>query len=251
MIALDTLLAIGLPVFPCDHRKRPLTVTGYKAATTDPDLLQQYFAKLSATHVATPTGLTFFVIDIDVKDHSNGLPWLEENEDALPPTRRHRSRSGGVHLFFTAEQYPRNSASMIAPGVDVRGAGGSITIPPSPGYSVLDDSPIAESPRWLLSACRRRQPPPPIDRIIRGTGPTTERVLSRIVRSADMIARCAEGARNDTLNREAYLLGLLARDGLTDRDTVYGAVYHAARQAGLDDPEIRATLRSALTAAAQ
>lgn len=245
----EDLIRLNIPVFPCDDRKRPLVAGGFKAATTDPDAIRASFSSSKAVMAGTPTGISFFVIDIDIKSEFSGLPWLEENEEAMPPTRRHRTRSGGLHLLFSADEYPRNSASMIAPGVDVRGIGGYIIIPPSPGYAVIDPSPIADVPRWLLSACRKRPPAPPPETIIRGVGPTSERVLSRICRAAEKISGCPEGSRNDTLNREAYFLGVLAREGLTDRDTVYGAVYHAARQAGLPDPEVKATIRSALRAA--
>ena len=49
----------------------------------------------------------------------------------------------------------KNSASLIGPGIDVRGDGGMVVGPPSVKlgkgvYSWRNDLPIADAPRWLL-----------------------------------------------------------------------------------------------------
>ena len=45
----------------------------------------------------------------------------------------------------------RNSASKLAQGIDVRGEGGYVIWPGSPGYTVISDAPLAEWPDWLLA----------------------------------------------------------------------------------------------------
>jgi putative DNA primase/helicase len=93
-----------------------------------------------------------FVIETDNAEHGDGVDgeaslkvWEAENE-ALPPTLMARSPSGSVHRFFN---HPgegtkiKNSASEIAPGVDVRGDGGMVVGVPSyrPPRLASDDKP--------------------------------------------------------------------------------------------------------------
>jgi hypothetical protein len=66
-----------------------------------------------------------------------------------------------MHAFFgyPAEQEVRNSAGKLGPGLDVRGEGGYVVVPPSRtrgAYEWLDRSPLA-GPSWLLE-CLREQP---------------------------------------------------------------------------------------------
>jgi hypothetical protein len=65
-----------------------------------------------------------------------------------------------VHVFFT---YPtgeevRNSAGRLGPGLDVRGEGGYVVVPPSRtwgAYEWLDRTALAQ-PSWLLQCLRKR-----------------------------------------------------------------------------------------------
>jgi hypothetical protein len=67
------------------------------------------------------------------------------------------SPSGSLHYYFNnpPRTVIRNSASVLAPGVDVRGEGGMAMAPPSvrPGvgsYRWRNANPIADAPQWLL-----------------------------------------------------------------------------------------------------
>ena len=57
-------VADDFPVFPCDENKRPVCSGGFKAATQDPDEIQNYFrwAALIEYH---RRGLCLSVIDIE------------------------------------------------------------------------------------------------------------------------------------------------------------------------------------------
>ena len=251
-VLCDAAIALRLPVFPCGANKAPLVAHGFKAATTDAATIRRQFTD-AARLIGMPTGAQsgVWVVDVDVKPGRSGLSWLAENEHALPRTRTHRTRSGGVHLLFRwdATQPVRNSAGRIAHGVDVRGEGGFVIVPPSPGYAVTSDAPIADAPRWLYAAATRPRVTVEPERLVRGTGTMAERVRGRVARSYAAVAGAAEGTRNDTLNRESFILALLAKEGLLDRETVYAEMTHAAYKAGLPAPEVRATLLSALSAA--
>jgi hypothetical protein len=149
---LDAALALafgGIPVFPVADNKRPCCDGGYKAATTDPDTIARLFADPRARYVAMPCGPLsgFDAIDIDVK--RGGLEWLAENEHRLPRTRRHHTRSAGVHLLLQHSPGMRTKFDRIAPGVEVRGEGGYIVRWDAHGLH-CEYRPVAPWPEWLL-----------------------------------------------------------------------------------------------------
>lgn len=87
--------------------------------------------------------------------------------------------------------------------------------------NVLTSDPFASSSPWAKAALRNEL---------------------ASVRSA------GEGTRNDTLNRAAFSLGQIVAGGALDEPDVIEALEDAARETGLDEPEIHATIRSGLHA---
>ena len=79
----------------------------------------------------------------------------------MPKTARARTRGGGVHIFF---RYPRetdirNSVGLLGPGLDVRGEGGYVVVPPSRtqgSYEWVDKPPLAEA-TWLIERLTERR----------------------------------------------------------------------------------------------
>jgi hypothetical protein len=145
----------GKPVFPCKPGgKEPLTRRGHIDATSDPRKIHLWWKRWPNANIAVPTGGRSGVLVLDV-DHPAGLDALEAEHGQLPETRTHSSGSGGMHLIFT---YPegseiRNSAGKLGEGLDVRGEGGYIIVPPSRTtrpYEVLDALPLADTPPWLI-----------------------------------------------------------------------------------------------------
>jgi len=103
---------------------------GLLDATDDPAMIEQWWAREPDANIGIATGEAsgFFVVDIDRKN--GGLEsWLtltanrEEPETAIVSTS-----SGGVHFYFKLPPNGeiRNSASTVAPGIDVRGSGGYV-----------------------------------------------------------------------------------------------------------------------------
>ena len=148
----------GVPVFPCEtSAKRPLTRNGHWAATTDPHAIERWWKRWPSANVAIPTGEKsgVVVLDVDVDDGGpESLARLERVGVPVPKTARARTGGGGIHLFF---RYPRgteicNSAGLLGPGLDVRGEGGYVVVPPSRTrglYRWVDTSPLAEA-SWLI-----------------------------------------------------------------------------------------------------
>jgi len=244
----DVAAALPWPVFACGADKAPIVATGYKAATTDRLAILEQFSRPAAAMIGVPTGTVsgLCVIDVDIKNGQQGKAWLDENADALPPTRTHKTRSGGLHLLSRMPEGIdiRNSASRVAPGVDVRGNGGYVIVPPSPGYAVADDSEPAEMPRWLVRACTREDAPPapaqrPQDRHERYTQAAIDGEVLAVMRAA-------EGTRNDTLHRASVKLGTLVAAGQMARATAEAELLRAGQMAGLDPRECQATIKSGL-----
>lgn len=255
MALLDDALALaaeGLPVFPCNAQKQPVVTGGFKAATTDPAEIRRMFAAPGAALIGVPAGIVTRCVVVDVDPRHNGHLWYEEHRDALPATRTHRTMNGGLHLVFAHPlgDLRISNRSGVFPGVDVRGDGGYIIAPPSPGYAIVDDSPLAELPQWLLNAILRRE------REVRRPPPDPGIIPDAYVRAAvdaetRAVANASEGSRNDTLNRAAFALGQLVGAHALGRREAESRLLAAALTCGLDHREADATIRSGLDAGEQ
>jgi hypothetical protein len=114
-----------------------------------------------------PNGLNIVAIDIDPK-HGGLETWAEfVTQHGKVGGPRHDTPSGGFHLPLIFPEGFRNSRNMLGPGVDTRGEGGQILLPPSalvnqytgeivrygasPGRSMWDMAPI-HAPAALVEA---------------------------------------------------------------------------------------------------
>ncbi len=137
-----SLAAAGVPVFPCRADKRPATQHGFHDASADPEAVARLWRDRPGPLIGVPTGAAsgFDVLDIDAQH--DGLTWWERHRASIPPTRIHRTRSGGLHVLFRAYPAVRNSQSQVAAGVDTRGEGGYIVFWPAAGCEVVSTAPI-------------------------------------------------------------------------------------------------------------
>jgi hypothetical protein len=226
---------LGLPCFPCDAEKRPLVAGGFKSAAFDRSSIAAAFRKPNAVMIGVPTGKVsgWVAIDVDIKGSNSGMAWLETNAAALPPTRTHRTRSGGLHLIF---RYPtdteiRNSAGRLAPGIDVRGEGGYIIVPPSPGYAVADPIEPAEMPGWLIHACMKPDPPPrqtTEPRSPRSDG-GTHYGLAALADECNAIRAAPFGEQETTINAAALKIGSLVSGGELEEGIALAELLLAAK----------------------
>jgi hypothetical protein len=250
--------ALGWPVFPVNG-KLPATPHGFKDATLDPDQARQWWGPGSRLGVALATGRPcgVWVLDVDGPQGEASLARLEEKHGPLPATVEALTGKGR-HLYFTMPGTGdvRNSASQVAPGIDVRGTGGYVVLPPSPHPSGRryqwregrepGRAPVADPGAWTAPA----PPPPPTWEPPRG--PSTDRLRRYVERAIEAecleVARSPEGQRNDRLNAAAFSLGRFVARGEVDPRTVARALALAATQAGLPRKEIERTLHSGLQA---
>lgn len=141
------------PVFPCDAKKRPVCVGGFKSATQDAEQIERLFSLPNAALIGVPTGEVsgLDVIDIDVRDGKAGEDWRRNNAERLGHTRIARTQSGGWHYYYRHRAGIRNRAG-IDLCVDVRGDGGYVIMPPSRGYSWVNDEDFDEYPEFMVDA---------------------------------------------------------------------------------------------------
>lgn len=137
-----------------------------------------------------------------------------------------------------------NSAGRIAPGVDVRAAGGYVIWWPAAGLAVDHPDSLAPWPAGLLALLL----PPPRPRTIAAPIAVPDRYIRAAVeRGCERIRQAPQGSRNSTLNSEAYALARLIGSALGERELV-ATLAEAAAAAGLPPREIASTLNSALGA---
>lgn len=102
------------------------------------------------------TGAINGIIVLDVDAGRGGDQSVRGKQ--VPPTRVVRTPRGGAHYYFTHPGFHVDTRVDILPGVDVRGDGGYVLVPPSTidgrAYEVILDAPIAPMPDWLLVLVR-------------------------------------------------------------------------------------------------
>ncbi|WP_419783108.1 bifunctional DNA primase/polymerase [Maridesulfovibrio sp.] len=228
----------GLCVFPCAG-KRPCVSGGFKSATTDLNQITQWWQQFPQANIGSPTGANSFVLDIDPPHGEESLALLESQNSPLPETLTQRTGSGGRHLFFIqpAEIEIRNSASKIGKGLDIRGTGGYIILPPSvhasgDSYQWLTECSPAEAPAWL------------VELILNGSASNSQTKQPAYVQS---LLKAEKGTRNDSLNKVAFQVGRDIASGKADGGNVE-AIAKAALRTGLGPQEVQRTIQSGVQA---
>jgi hypothetical protein len=240
MTIVDDAIALGLPCFPCRGNKAPACPRGFKNAAEGADAIRELWRQWPGSLIGIPAGAVsgFDVLDID--KGAGGGDWYVENAYHLPATRIHHTRSGGWHLLFYADPRVKCSASLIAPGVDVRASGGYIIWWPATGLPARDYPPegLPDWPAWLLEAILPK-PEPAIIPIKRRHGTFNLHGIVRIVHEA------REGERNRALYWGACRLEEACRKGLITADYAVDLLIEVATRRGLSYNEAVATVRSA------
>ncbi|MDP9693019.1 UNVERIFIED_ORG: hypothetical protein J2X79_000556 [Arthrobacter globiformis] len=143
----------------------------------------------------------------------------------------------GHHLYFKAAEDVaiRNSASKLAANLDVRGVGGFVNAPPTPGYETLLKVPPRDLPEWLVAMLVATEP-----RRARTDGVTGTHMHS-IGGLTMTLANAQQGTRNDVLH---WCLCRAAEMPARKQVSMLRALRHEARMIGLGDWEIEKTIAS-------
>ncbi len=218
------LAAGGLPVFPCTADKKPAIKHGFLDATRDPDIIAKLFRGKGAVLIGVPTGPASGLDVLDLDYRHGATEWEAANLHRIPETRAHSTMSGGRHLLFRSDARVRNSAGRIASGVDVRGGGGYIIMPPSPGYAIVSDAAVESWPTWLLEP-GVVLPPPPKERPVSSAGAYVPASSARLegLRASILanVQRAGDGQKHLQLRNAALALGGIAEQaGFSDAEAV-------------------------------
>ena len=159
----------GWAVLPDEpNGKRPILANWPEAATSDLEVVQQWVEKYPTANIGIATGAKsgFFVLDVDGERGRASVSDLVTQHGPFPKTATQRTGSGGAHYLFKIPDFAvANSASKIAPGIDIRGENGQIvvapSVTPSGKYSWIVppwECEPAEAPEWLLALLRPKSP---------------------------------------------------------------------------------------------
>lgn len=224
---------LGWRVFPLLERsKKPAIPLWPQAATVDRTTLREWFSK-PPYNIAVVCGASSGIVVLDTDPRhggDNSSQKLIEVHGPLPDTVTQLTGGGGLQHFF---KYPqsvevRNSAGKLGLGLDIRGEGGYVVVPPSvhpatgaayeweASSDPLEGCPIAEPPRWLIGLLTNGT----------GTKQAEDKPLETI----------PEGRRNNHL---ASLAGSMRRRGMSPAGIEAALLAENAARCDPPLPEVR------------
>ncbi len=266
----------GLAVFPLSVGAKvpPAGTHGCLDATTDLDVTRVRWEKTPRANIGAATGRKsgIWVLDIDIGTArgDKSLAKLETEYGQLPRTIEASTPRGGRHLYWKwAVDGPeiRNSVGRLGrkarsgrypyPGIDVRGEGGQIVLPPSVladgrGYRWVKNGArtFADSPAWLVTlALPPPLPPRPKPKPLNGD--VDRYCAAAITAELKCLAAAGEGQRNEQLNRSAYAVAQFVAAGVVPEAWARAELEETAVQIGLPVFEARRTIGSAFAAGLQ
>jgi len=114
--------------------KHPILSGGFKGATLRKDMIEKWWTEHPNANIGVRTGKEsgIFVLDIDPKnDGEASFDKVEEVYGKVPDDVFSITGSGGRHYIFKHPGDIGRSTTNLWPGIDTRGDGGYIVVPPS------------------------------------------------------------------------------------------------------------------------
>jgi putative DNA primase/helicase len=247
---LQTYIDLKWPIFPMTREKRPLTNRGYRDATVDQRVIDDWVRRFPGCNWAVATGKIsgITVVDVDGPQGEQTLYTLAE-EGVVIDSPLQCLTGRGRHLYFKHDRSMKSSVGRLGPGLDIRADGGSATLPPSvhisgKRYEWIADPETTPIPHLPLSAFLHLYRP----RARPSWGGAPSISLTEIV---GKISSAVPGTRNHELNAAAYMAGKLVKHGKVSEDEAEQTLIDAGLAIGLDRHECQATVRSGLRAGAE
>jgi hypothetical protein len=256
----------GTPIFPCDPvDKSPLCPHGFHDATTKEYQIRAWWRHWPNAMIGMPTGprTQIWVLDVDALTSAN----VYSMRCLIGYTAMSTTPRGGWHFYFRWNGTNiKNSVGKLGLGVDVRGHGGYVILPPSvradgtPYRWSAHNIKATEAPSWLIDEIlkvqaqdRPRQEMPIIS--LNGpprttSAPLRDRIWARAALEEEIasVVAAPAGRRNRTLNKAAFNLFQIVAGGYLDEQEVWDRLFNAADACGLvaDDgaQQTRGTIKS-------
>ena len=145
--------------------KTPAPGFGPYSATRDPARIERFLelaaGKSSDTQpeqygIAIPTGGKLLVLDDD-RGGAIVKSWIEKKVISAKGATIVKTPRGGFHIWYAGIMGQR--AANIAKGLDIKGHGGYVLVPPSTGYTFVkqSDGQLPEFPPKILNAIQEKQ----------------------------------------------------------------------------------------------
>jgi hypothetical protein len=230
-------IARGCKIFPCNGKKIPLTLHGFKDATTDEQQIRAWVERYPGALWGYAVPKNIVVLDLDMKHGKNGKLEFEKLQGCKPEefdAPRVITGTGGVHLYTDATGRDfKNTADMIALGVDTKTDGGYVIIPSGDGFYRWEndpDTPRPATPSWAEVALRQHEE-------FKGNGAGTSDEFEwppgfgeeKLNWFCKLVREATEG-HWDEARRKVFKFGRWAGDGAIDIDIALKKLDEAARQ---------------------
>lgn len=240
-----TYAAYGWCVLPIRAGgKAPAISNWTEAATTDPEVIRGWWQTWPDAGVGILTGPRsgIWVLDVDGQLGADSLADLEREHGPLPATPLSLTGSGGRHYVFALPPglVIRNSASAIAPGLDVRAEGGQIVAPPTIhpngqpyAWELSAPETPVRAPQWLTDLVKEPEAPeggaeyPQAPQEVLAASPFAWDRYNGHASTDDTVAMLIDaGWHTPRYQRDGHVT--LVRPGKAERDGIGGTVGYVA-----------------------
>jgi Bifunctional DNA primase/polymerase, N-terminal len=246
----------GWRVFPVDSDKKPMTLHGFKDATTDERVIRDWWQEgrqLREPNIGLDIPEGIVVLDFDPRNMDEESTFQQYD---YPSTKKVYTPGAGWHLYFIVPK-GLQFRGQLAPGVDVKAAG--------KGYVLLPPSKLEDGRAYIWADDRAAQPLPAdilndITKTVREITPrdfsgekayfpweTASRYGAAALRKAcARLVAVDNGARNKCLYIETKDITRLVNGGEIAVERL-ADIRDAALESGLSYYETQATMESAYT----
>lgn len=214
-------------VFPIQYhsKSKQVLASWLNEASTDENLIYQWFEN-TRFNVGVRTGNGLVVIDVDNKNHKNGMVVIKKFMKEFPKTKIVKTPNNGIHIYYRVDREIHNKVDLY-PGIDIRGEHGYVLGAGSEldngKYELFTDYPIAQADENVYEFIEKKE----------------QKKEKRDQKTSEIY----QGQRNDTLFR----LGcLLQRSGLSDEAIESCLILENKNRCRppLEDKEVEAIIKS-------
>lgn len=261
--------SMGWMIFPLrPGSKQPLIPRseggrGYQDATDNDDFISGWAERCPNANIGIACGASgLMVVDLDPRNGCwDQLEKWKKQGNVFPRTVHARTRSGGLHLYFSLPQpLPEGWKRKLPGGIDIQVGGKYVVAPPSVILATEVDDGQAGAYTWELPPLSPDLPRPPAwlmnllkpEPVKPYSGPKADGDAGvRLAGAIEKVRTAGKGQRNNTLNSMAHMVGRLVGEGMINQGEAEERLLAAALEVGLTRPESIATILSGMRSGAR